>query len=190
MANSRSLNMDFDTRDFDIKDFEKMHGETMDIEHLAADVIATAKSCGVTLVTAESCTAGAIANALSRAPGAGDRLHGGFVTYTKEMKTRVLGVDAALLQQKTAVCAEIAEAMALGALQRSPADVAVAVTGVAGPEPDEDGNPVGLVFVCAATTGAAPVVSRHHFKGPAPEAIIAAAICESLHLLKQACRRR
>jgi nicotinamide-nucleotide amidase len=113
---------------------------------LAAEVMAEARSCGLSLVTAESCTAGAVARVLSEVPGAGSHLQGGFVTYSREMKTEALGVPAQLLKQKTAVCAEVAEAMARGALKRSPAEAAVAVTGVAGPEPDEDGNPVGLLL--------------------------------------------
>jgi len=96
-------------------------------------------------VTAESCTAGKLAAALlSEAPGAAERLHGSFVTYTKANKTKSLGVSAALLQRRGAVCREVAVAMAEGALVRSPATVAVSITGVAGPDPDEDGNPVGL----------------------------------------------
>lgn len=162
--------------------------DVVDVETLAGDVIATARSFGVTLVTAESCTAGAIANTLSRVPGAGDRLEGGFVAYTKDMKTQTLGVDPQLLARKTAVCAEVAEAMALGALQRSPANVAVAVTGVAGPEPDEDGNPVGLMFFCAAKKGGAPLTVKRHFKGLSRDAAVAAAIGESLRLLKRVCR--
>jgi nicotinamide-nucleotide amidase len=174
--------MNFDGINLDVKNLDARH-----IERLAAEVIATARSCGARLVTAESCTAGAIANALSRAPGAGDHLDGGFVTYTKEMKTRVLGVDPQLLAQKTAVCAEVAQAMALGALRRSPATVAVAVTGVAGPKPDEDGNPVGLMFFCAARKGGAPLCARRDFKGLSRDVAIAAAICESLRLLKRSC---
>lgn len=159
----------------------------MAIERLAAEAIAAADACDATLVTAESCTAGAIAGALSRVPGAGTRLEGGFITYTKDMKVQVLGVDPALLKEKTAVCAEVATAMALGALQRSPADVAVAVTGVAGPEPDEDGNPVGLVFCCAVRRNGEPLVSRHQFSDRTHDDIVDAAICESLRLLKRAC---
>lgn len=127
----------------------------MEINDLAKDIMERAKACGLTLVTAESCTAGRLASALSDAPGASEHFHGGFVTYTKEAKTKLLGVDANLLREKTAVCAEVAEAMAQGALLRSPADVAVSVTGVAGPEPDEDGNPVGLVYCAGAKRGAA-----------------------------------
>jgi nicotinamide-nucleotide amidase len=75
------------------------------------------------------------------------------VTYTKENKTKALGVSEHLLTEKSAVCAEVAIAMAEGALNRSPADLAVAVTGVAGPEPDEDGNPVGRACIAVARRG-------------------------------------
>lgn len=174
--------MDIESRDTDTT------LEAANVEQLAAAVIASARSCGVTFVTAESCTAGAIAYTLSRVPGAGDHLDGGFVVYSKDMKTQSLGVDPQLLARKTAVCAEVAEAMALGALHRSPADVAVAVTGVAGPEPDEDGNPVGLMYFCATKKGGAPLAVRRHFNGLSRDQTVAAAICESLRLLKRFCR--
>jgi nicotinamide-nucleotide amidase len=122
----------------------------------AAQLLKAAQRAGVTIVTAESCTAGLLSNVLSLAPGASKQLHGGFVTYTKEAKTRVLGVPADVLKHKTAVCEDVAIAMAEGAISRSPGDIAIAVTGVAGPEPDEDGNPVGLVYCATTRQGAAP----------------------------------
>jgi nicotinamide-nucleotide amidase len=122
----------------------------------AAQVIKAAQRVGFTITTAESCTAGLLSNVLSLAPGAGKQLHGGFVTYTKEAKTRVLGVSADMLRRKTAVHEDVAIAMAEGALARAPGDIAISVTGVAGPEPDEDGNPVGLVFCATVRNGAAP----------------------------------
>ena len=122
----------------------------------ATQFIKTAQRAGFTIATAESCTAGLLSNVLSLAPGAGKQLLGGFVTYTKEAKTRVLGVPAEMLKRKTAVHEDVALAMAEGALARSPGDIAISVTGVAGPEPDEDGNPVGLVYCAAARRGAAP----------------------------------
>lgn len=96
-------------------------------------VIKTAQRAGLTIVTAESCTAGLLSNVLSTAPGAGTQLNGGFVTYTKEAKTRILGVPADMLRRKSAVHEDIAIAMAEGALASSPGDIAIAVTGVAGP---------------------------------------------------------
>jgi nicotinamide-nucleotide amidase len=123
------------------------------IEDAAARVMALSKDIGVTLVVAESCTAGLLDKVLSDAPGAAQHFHGGFVAYTKQQKTRALGVPAELLKARGAVCAEVARLMAEGALRSSPADVALAITGVAGPEPDEDGNPVGLVWIAVASRG-------------------------------------
>jgi nicotinamide-nucleotide amidase len=160
----------------------------MDIKDLAKDVMARAKAHGLTLVTAESCTAGRLAAVLAEAPGAGKHLHGGFITYTKDMKHHVLGVDARLLREKSAVCAEVAEAMAAGALHASPADVAVAITGVAGPEPDEDGNPVGLVFCASAKRGAGqrPAV-KILCTETSKEMILTVAMRQALLILSEAC---
>jgi nicotinamide-nucleotide amidase len=119
----------------------------------AKEVLARAKAANLGIVTAESCTSGLLASVLSEAPGAAELLHGGFVTYTKRNKTIALGVPEVLLKTKGAVCEEVARAMADGALERSPADISVAITGVAGPSPDEDGNPVGLVCIAIARRG-------------------------------------
>lgn len=130
---------------------------TSDLEQLAQQALETARQRKLTIVTAESCTAGKLGTLLSEAPGASEFLHGGFITYTKDNKTAALGVDAKMLAERTAVCPDVAIAMAQGALARSPADVAVAITGVAGPDPDEDDNPVGLVCLAVARKGRAPV---------------------------------
>ncbi|HEX3666805.1 MAG TPA: CinA family protein [Rhizomicrobium sp.] len=119
----------------------------------ASAVTGQLKARGLTVVTVESCTAGLISAAMSQAEGAATVLHGSFVAYTKADKSKALGVSEALLTQKGSVNAEVAERMALGALERSPADVALAVTGVLGPEKDEDGNPVGLVFISCCHRG-------------------------------------
>src|SRR5262245_12959162 len=120
------------------------------LSRLAERALEVAAQRNVSIVTAESCTAGKLAAVLSEAPGAAERLHGSFVTYTKANKTKSLGVSADLLQRKGAVCREVAVAMAEGALVRSPASLAVSITGVAGPDPDDDGNPVGLVCIAIA----------------------------------------
>jgi nicotinamide-nucleotide amidase len=117
----------------------------------------------LTLATVESCTAGALAHLLSQADGASEVLHGGFVVYTKENKTRAVGVPPAHIANYGAVSAEVAQAMAAGGLERSPTAISLSITGVAGPEPDEDGNPVGLVFVAAAASDGRARVIRHHF---------------------------
>jgi nicotinamide-nucleotide amidase len=129
----------------------------------AADVLRLLEEHGVAVVTAESCTGGLIAAVLSEAPGASSRLHGGFVTYTEAAKRLSLGVSAEMLKSFGAVSAEVARAMTEGALARSPAQIAVSVTGVAGPEPDERGNPVGLMFFGYARRGVRAHVARRDF---------------------------
>lgn len=125
-----------------------------DLDDLAAQVVGRAAELGATIVTAESCTAGALAHLLSAAPGAGGVLHGGFVSYTKDFKIRCLGVPAGLIEAQSAVCEDVAVTMARCALKQSPdAEIAIAITGVLGPEPDEDDNPVGLVYVAAVAGG-------------------------------------
>lgn len=159
-----------------------------DLGRKAEAVLERAIACGWSVVTAESCTAGALAHLLSKGEGASKHFHGGMVTYTKRMKTAVLGVPAALLRKKTAVCAEVASAMAKGALSRSPADVAVSVTGVAGPKPDEDGNPVGLIY-CAVARRTGPVrTARLHCKKKSADRILEDAMHLALRLLDDACR--
>ena len=114
-----------------------------ELKTLADALIKRAKAAGLGIVTAESCTAGLMCQVLSDAEGASEAFHGGFVTYTKAHKSCALGVPQALLREKGAVCAEVVRAMAEGALRHSHAGISAAITGVAGPEPDEDGNPVG-----------------------------------------------
>jgi len=120
------------------------------LEQKARAVVERAEQKALCIVTAESCTAGALATLLADAPGAGNCFHGGFVTYAKACKTDFLGIPADLIASETAVSQKIAEAMATGALRASGADVAIAITGVVGPEPDEDGNPVGLLHIATA----------------------------------------
>ena len=114
------------------------------------------KRSGLRVVTAESCTGGLIALVLSEAPGAAEHLEGGFVVYTPGQKRAALRLDSAMIDKHGAVSAEVARAMALGALFNSNADIAVSVTGVAGPEPDERGNPVGLVYFACARRNSQP----------------------------------
>lgn len=102
---------------------------------------------GKTLATAESCTGGGIGAALTAVPGSSAVYKGGIISYTNWVKNHLLGVDQRLLDTEGAVSAPVAEAMALGARRAIQADVAVSVTGLAGPGGDAFGNPVGLVFI-------------------------------------------
>jgi PncC family amidohydrolase len=154
---------------------------------LASQAIALARHQGWRLATAESCSAGMIATLLSRIEDAASCFHGGIVTYSKEMKHAALGVPSELLAEKSAVCPEVAQAMACGAAMRTPADAAIAITGVAGPDPDEDGNPVGLVYVAVATPRDT-AVRRLDLANRAPDEILSEAICGALELFLEKSR--
>ena len=112
---------------------------------LCCDVIRRLQ--GKTLVTAESLTGGGIGAALTTVSGSSAVYKGGIISYTNEVKNRILGVPADILDQYGAVSAPVAKAMAEGARKLLQADVAVSVTGLAGPGGDEYGNPVGTVFI-------------------------------------------
>ena len=121
-----------------------------DVSGLEQVVLEGARARGLTLGTAESCTGGLIAKRLTDVPGAAAAFKGGVVSYHCEVKAGVLGVSQALLDERGAVCAEVAEEMAQGARKALGVDLAVSATGVAGPDPDERGNPVGLVYTALA----------------------------------------
>ncbi|MGE5545359.1 MAG: CinA family protein [Solirubrobacterales bacterium] len=124
--------------------------------HTAAQGLLTAfEARRLTIATAESCTGGMVAAALTAIAGSSAVVERGFVTYSNAAKTEMLGVPAALIERHGAVSEEVARAMAAGALAHSRADVAVAITGIAGPGGGSEGKPVGLVhFAAAARTGA------------------------------------
>jgi len=153
------------------------------LPRLAERALEVAAQRNASIVTAESCTAGKLAAVLSEAPGAAERLHGSFVTYTKANKTKSLGVSADLLQRKGAVCREVAIAMAEGALVRSPATLAVSITGVAGPDPDEDGNPVGLVCIAIARVDGETVHLERRYGDLGREAVQERAMADALRAL-------
>lgn len=131
----------------------------------AESVLRACDRAGLRLATAESCTGGLIAACLTAVAGSSTVVDRGFVTYSNEAKTEMLGVPAGLIQAQGAVSAEVAEAMAAGALARSHADIAVAVTGIAGPGGGTPTKPVGLVHIAAVRRGAAPRGTRHLFAG-------------------------
>lgn len=114
------------------------------------------RGSGRRLVTAESCTGGLIAATCTAMAGSSDWFDRGFVTYSNEAKTASLGVDVALLAAHGAVSEPVALAMAAGALQHARADVAIAVTGIAGPGGAVPGKPVGTVWLAAAVAGEPP----------------------------------
>jgi nicotinamide-nucleotide amidase len=133
---------------------------------LAEAVLAANRGAGKTVALAESCTGGLVAGALTEIAGSSDVLDRGWVTYSNEAKTEMLGVSTEILDTFGAVSIAVAWAMAQGALARSNADVAVAITGVAGPAGGSDRKPVGTVVFARARRGADPkeiVADQHQF---------------------------
>ena len=135
------------------------------IRALAEAVLARCREKKLMLATAESCTGGLIAGALTDIAGSSDVVERGFVTYSNRAKTEMLGVTAALLAQHGAVSAEVARAMATGALTHAPVELAVAVTGIAGPGGGSADKPVGLVHLATARRGSKTHNEHHVFPG-------------------------
>ena len=130
--------------------------------HLSSDVIKTLQ--GKTLATAESCTGGGIGAALTAISGSSAVYKGGIISYTNEIKENLLGVPAEVLEKYGAVSEPVAQAMAEGARSRLQTDIAVSVTGLAGPGGDEYGNPVGTVFIGYADDSRS-YAKEYHFSG-------------------------
>lgn len=130
----------------------------------AERVLDSLRARGQTLATAESLTAGLVSSTLAAVPGASDVLRGGLVAYATEVKSSVLGVDAALIEEHGVVSSACAGAMAERARVLFEADWAAATTGVAGPT-EQDGRPVGLVFVAVAGPGGGAHTEAHRFSG-------------------------
>ncbi len=131
----------------------------------AAALLTELQARGVTLATAESCTGGLIAAALTAIPGSSATVLAGYVTYSNEAKARMLGVPEALLEEHGAVSEPVARQMAEGARRGADAGIAVSCTGIAGPGGGSDRKPVGLVFIGCATQGRETRVERHVFPG-------------------------
>jgi nicotinamide-nucleotide amidase len=148
---------------------------------LARATLARLESAGLRLATAESCTGGLIAGCLTAIPGSSAVVERGFVTYSNEAKTDMLGVPADLIGRVGAVSAEVAEAMATGALDHSRADIAVSVTGIAGPDGGTPTKPVGLVYLGVARRGGSVRHERHIFSGDR-DGIRQAAVIRALEL--------
>lgn len=133
----------------------------MNTPELVLDLARELKARGHTMATAESCTGGLIAGACTEVSGSSDWFERGFVTYSNAAKTELLGVPATLIETHGAVSEEVARAMAAGAVQQSHAQVAVAVTGVAGPSGGSAAKPVGTVcFGWATPAGVVSEVRR------------------------------
>lgn len=144
---------------------------TQSIQSLSTAVIERAFKHGLKVTTAESCTGGMIAAALTDIPGSSSVFERGFVTYSNEAKEEMLNVPSALINTHGAVSREVAQAMAQGALAHSNADIAVSVTGIAGPTGGSAGKPVGLVWFGLAQKDH-PVWSERRLFSPASRVFI------------------
>ena len=154
----------------------------------AAALVATYKTAGQTIASAESCTGGLIAALLTEIAGSSAVVERGFVTYSNRAKTELLGVPTDLIAKFGAASAEVAQAMAEGALAHSAADVTIAVTGIAGPGGGSDTKPVGLVHLASATRAGRTGQRRRLFAGDR-QAVRMAAVDEALSMLEQALTR-
>ena len=153
---------------------------------LATEIIETCMRLGLTIITAESCTGGLVAALLTEVPGSSAVIERGLVTYSNAAKTDLLGVPAATIERNGAVSESVVRAMANGALERSAADVAVAVTGIAGPGGGTAGKPVGLVHFASLRRGGEMRHARHLFPDLGRSAVRLAAAREALVMLREA----
>jgi nicotinamide-nucleotide amidase len=159
-----------------------------EIRRAAETVLAQCRAKKIMLATAESCTGGLIAGALTEIAGSSDVVERGFVTYSNAAKTELLGVPAPLIERHGAVSEEVAEAMADGAIAHAPVALAVAVTGVAGPGGGSAEKPVGLVWLALARKGAKTASERHVFPGDRA-AVRRATVARALALLDAAAQK-
>lgn len=156
-----------------------------DIERQAEDLLAFYRRYRLTLATVESCTGGLVAAALTGIPGASDVIDRGYVTYSNRAKHEMVGVPKELLERFGAVSEQAARAMAVGALSRCPANVTVAITGIAGPGGGSEEKPVGLVHFAAAREGRETLHLERRFGEIGREAIRAEAVLQAFDLLRQ-----
>jgi nicotinamide-nucleotide amidase len=147
---------------------------------LAKTVLKRFEDRGLMLTTAESCTGGLITGVLTAIAGSSSVVERGFVTYTNEAKMEMLGVSPSLFPHVGAVSSEVAREMAVGAVAHSRADIAIAVTGVAGPGQSEH-KPAGLVYIGSCIRGAEPMAHEFRFSGDR-DAVRRQAVIEALSL--------
>ncbi|HLH10904.1 MAG TPA: CinA family protein [Methylovirgula sp.] len=148
----------------------------------AERLVALYRARGLKLVTAESCTGGLIAALITEIPGSSNVLERGYVTYSNRAKDEDLGVPSSLIEKFGAVSREVAQAMAEGALVHSPAEIAISVTGIAGPDGGSAAKPVGLVYFGCGRAGAIKLLEKR-FGSAGRAAIRSAAVETALDLL-------
>jgi nicotinamide-nucleotide amidase len=155
-----------------------------DLTRAAARVLDLCRARGLTVATAESCTGGLVAAALTEIAGSSDVVDRGFVTYSNAAKQDMLGVPVGILERHGAVSRETAEAMAKGALAHAPADLAVAITGIAGPGGGTTEKPVGLVHFAAAARDGRLIHRERRFGDVGRAEVRLRAVAEALAMLE------
>lgn len=155
------------------------------IRAAAERVLAACRARGLMIATAESCTGGLVAGALTAVAGSSDVVERGFVTYSNAAKETMLGVPRSTLEQYGAVSRQTAEAMARGALSHSPATLAVAVTGVAGPGGSSADKPVGLVHFAAAARDGRLIHKEKRYGDIGRDAVRLQSVSEALGMLEE-----
>jgi nicotinamide-nucleotide amidase len=155
-----------------------------ELRRMARHVLDLCRARGLHVATAESCTGGLVAGALTEIAGSSDVVDRGFVTYSNEAKQEMLGVPAVTLKRHGAVSSETAAAMAKGALKNSRADIAVSITGIAGPGGGSKEKPVGLVYFGAARRGGKPLVQRQLYGDIGRSRVRALSVAQALAMLE------
>ena len=153
------------------------------MQGLAKQLTDLLKEKDMKIVTAESCTGGLLSASLTHKPGASEIFERGYVTYSNESKHEILGVPQEILNTHGAVSIETAEAMAQGALENSHADIAVSITGIAGPDGGSPEKPVGLVFLGYALKGGSRGSVQSQFEGSREDIQLEAAKTALKHLI-------
>jgi nicotinamide-nucleotide amidase len=151
----------------------------------AHEVLAEARARGLKIATAESCTGGLVAGALTDIAGSSDVFDRGFVTYSNTAKQQMLGVPAATLREHGAVSRQTAEAMARGALGKAKVDIVVAITGIAGPGGGGPGKPVGLVHFAAASRSGALTHHEARYGDIGRSTVREKSVLQALAMLKE-----
>ena len=154
----------------------------MDHLSLAKNILRLARANSIKIVTAESCTGGLLAGAITEAPGSSDIFDCGYITYSNAAKTDMLGVNISTLNQSGAVSEQVAQEMAVGALRRARADLAVSVTGIAGPG-GSDHKPEGRVCFALVQTDRSPISETIEFSAIGRDAVRAAAVKHALQMI-------
>src|SRR6201996_8519559 len=167
-----------------------MAGERQNVSTsaLARSLLDLCRMRKLTIATAESCTGGLVAGALTDIPGSSDVIDRGFVTYSNDAKRAMLGVEATTLATFGAVSKETATAMAIGALEKAGVDLAVSITGIAGPGGATPGKPVGLVHFAVAARDGRIVHREHRFGAIGRSAVRQRSVVEAMRMLMELAR--